>query len=114
VSYSLAFPYHIYIKVLRQTSGLAVGVPLGAPKRPFRLLLVLERVPTMFTILICLAHTFLPDAATLVAQVEMFATVMSVAVFGFIAYQSLRNSRPNRQPRNGVCSSSNSSVAWRY
>jgi len=68
----------------------------------------------MFTILICLAHTFLPDAATLVAQVEIFATVMSVAVFGYIAYQSRRNSRPSGQPRNGVSSCSNSSVAWRY
>ncbi len=68
----------------------------------------------MFTILICLAHTFLPDAATLVAQVEIFAAVMSVAVFGFIAYQSRRNYRPSEQPRNGVSSCSSSSVAWRY
>ena len=68
----------------------------------------------MFGILISLAKTFLPDAATLVAQVEIFATVMSVAVFGFIAYQSRRNSRPSGQPRNGVPSCSNSSVAWRY
>jgi accessory gene regulator protein AgrB len=57
----------------------------------------------MFTILICLAHTFLPNAATLVAQVEISATVMSVAVFGFIAYQSRRsNSRPSAQPHNDV------------
>jgi hypothetical protein len=55
------------------------------------LLLVFEGIPTMFTILICLAHTFLPDAATLVAQIEIFAAVMSVAVFGFIAYQSRRS-----------------------
>lgn len=56
----------------------------------------------MFTILICLAHTFLPDAATLVAQVEIFATVMSVAVFAFIAYHSRRNHLSSGQPRNGV------------
>jgi hypothetical protein len=56
----------------------------------------------MFTILICLAHTFLPDAATLVSQVEIFAAVMSVAVFGFIAYHSRRSSRPSAQPRNDV------------
>ena len=68
----------------------------------------------MFTILICLADTFLPNAAALVAQVEIFAAVMSVAVFGFIAYQSRRNSRPSGQPRNGVSSYSNSSVASRY
>jgi hypothetical protein len=68
----------------------------------------------MLTILICLAHTFLPDAATLVTQVEIFAAVMSVAVFGFIAYHSCRSSRPSAQPRNGVSSCSNSSVAWRY
>jgi hypothetical protein len=53
----------------------------------------------MFTILICLAHTFLPDAASFVAQVEIFATVMSVAVFAFIVYQSRRNSRPSGRPR---------------
>jgi hypothetical protein len=65
----------------------------------------------MFTILICLAHTFLPNAAALVAQVEIFAAVMSVAVFGFIAYQSRRsNSRPSGQVPN-VSSCSNSSVA---
>jgi hypothetical protein len=81
---------------------------------PFGLLLVFERSPTMFTILICLAHTFLPDAATLVAQVEIFAAAMSVAVFGFIAYQLSRNSGPSGQPRSGVSSCSNSSVAWRY
>jgi hypothetical protein len=45
----------------------------------------------MFTILICLAHTFLPNAAALVAQIEIFAAVMSVGVFGFIAYHSRRN-----------------------
>jgi hypothetical protein len=68
----------------------------------------------MFTILICLAHTFLPNAASLVAQVEIFAAVMSVAVFAFIAYYSRRNSRLSGQPRNGVSPCSNSSVAWRY
>jgi hypothetical protein len=50
----------------------------------------------MFTILICLAHAFLPHAATLVAQVELIAAVMSVAVFGFIAYQSHRNKPAER------------------
>jgi hypothetical protein len=47
----------------------------------------------MFSIFLCYVLNFLPNAAALIGEIQIRATVMSLAVFVFILYRLRLNSR---------------------
>jgi len=58
----------------------------------------------MLTILLCLAHAFLPSAAVLAAELETQAAVLALGVFAFLLFRLYAQSRP--VPSLGTDSSS--------
>jgi hypothetical protein len=80
------------IKVVVRSKGLARKLPLlcleaiserglskGVPPKGEPIMLVI--------VLLCLARTFLPDAATLAAAIETQAALMAFGVFAFLLYR---------------------------
>jgi|HubBroStandDraft_1064217.scaffolds.fasta_scaffold40338_2 hypothetical protein len=56
----------------------------------------------MFSALLCLAFRTLPHAAPLVAEIQMDALVMSLAVFGFVIFRLWVDSRSRTVLRSTI------------